>query len=43
MASLRVALWNPNSVSRDKLEVAQFINDNEIDVMLLAETQLTNK
>jgi len=43
MAYLRVALWNANGVSRHKLEIAQFINVKEIDVMLLAETHLTNK
>jgi len=43
MAPLRNALWNANGVSRHKLELAQFMNDNEIDVMLLAETHLTNK
>jgi len=43
MAHLRIALWNANGVSRHKLELSQFMNDNEIDVMLLAETHLTNK
>jgi len=43
MAPLRNALWNANGVSWHKLELAQFMNDNEIDVMLLAETHLTNK
>jgi len=40
MTSLRVSLWNANGVSRYKLEIAQFINDNEMDVMLLPETTL---
>jgi len=43
MASLRVALWNANGVSRNQLEIAQFINDNKIDDMLFAETHFTNK
>jgi len=42
MAPLRSALWNDNGVSRHKLELAQLMNDNEMDVMLLAETHLTN-
>jgi len=39
MAPLRISLWNVNGVSRHKLELAQFMNDNEIDVMLLAPDQ----
>jgi len=33
MAPLRIALWNANGVSRHKLDLAQFMDDNEIDVM----------
>lgn len=43
MASLRISLWNANGVSRHKLELSQFLHDKQIDVMLIAETHLTNK
>jgi len=43
MAPLRISMWNANGVSQRKLELAQFLLDNHIDVMLLSETHLTNK
>lgn len=43
MTSLRITLWNANGVSRHKLELTQFLNNNHIDVMLISETHLTNK
>lgn len=43
MASLRISTWNANGVSQHKLELAQFLLDNHIDIMLLSETHLTNK
>lgn len=43
MAPLRITLWNVNGVSRHKLEMAQFLQDKHIDVMLLSKTHLTNK
>jgi len=43
MAPLRITLWNENDVSRHKLEMAQFLQNKHIDVMLLSETHLTNK
>jgi len=36
-------MWNANGVSRHNLEVTQFLNDNNIDIILLVETHLTNK
>jgi len=36
-------MWNAKGVSRNNLEVTQFLNDNHIDIMLLVETHLTNK
>lgn len=43
MASLRISTWNANGVSQHKLELAQFLLEKHIDVMLLSETHLTNK
>jgi len=43
MTSLRISTWNANCVSQHKLELAQFLLDNLIDVMLLSEMHLTNK
>uniref|UniRef100_A0A034VFD2 Putative RNA-directed DNA polymerase from transposon X-element n=1 Tax=Bactrocera dorsalis TaxID=27457 RepID=A0A034VFD2_BACDO len=43
MSSLKIVLWNANGIPRHKLELAKFLNDKEIDIMLLAETHLTNK
>lgn len=42
MASLKIATWNANGVSQHRLEL-QFLNNKNIDVMLLSETHLTNK
>jgi len=36
-------MWKVNGVSRHKLEITQFLNDNHIDIMLLVDTHLTNK
>lgn len=43
MASVRITQWNANGVSRRKHELTYFLQDKNIDVMLLAETHLTNK
>ena len=43
MATLRIATWNANGVSQRKLELAQFLHEKHIDVMLLSETHLTSK
>jgi len=43
MSFLRISTWNANGVSQHKLELAQFLPDNQIDVMMLLETHLTNK
>jgi len=34
---------NANGVSRHKLEVTHFLNENHVDIMLLVETHLTSK
>lgn len=36
-------MWNANGVSRHKNELAQFLFEKNIDVMLLSETHLTDK
>jgi len=43
MTPLTIATWNANGVSQNKLELAQFLADRNIDVMLLSETHLTEK
>jgi len=42
MTFLRISTWNANGVSQHKLELAQFLLDNHIDVMLLSETLRTS-
>lgn len=36
-------MWNANGISRHKPEIAQFLNSNHIDAMLLVETHLTGR
>jgi len=43
MSSLRICLWNANGVSRHKLDLARFLKDKEVDIMLLSEIHLTSK
>lgn len=43
MAYLRICLWNANGISKRKNELKTFLDDNNIDIMLLSETHLTNK
>lgn len=43
MSPLQISMWNANGVSRHKNELAQFLFEKNIDVMLLSETHLTDK
>lgn len=40
---LKICYWNANGVDRRKLEIQQFVDQNEIDVLLVNETHLTDK
>lgn len=43
MSQLKIAVWNANGLSQHKLEVQAFLNEQNIDVMLVSETHFTNK
>jgi len=43
MTSIRIFTWNSNGVSQHKLQLAQFLLDNHIDVVLLSKTHLKHK
>jgi len=41
--SLRVATWNANGLSQNKLELENFLCQEKIDVMLVSETHFTSE
>ncbi|XP_017473031.1 PREDICTED: RNA-directed DNA polymerase from mobile element jockey-like [Rhagoletis zephyria] len=43
MTLLKIAHLNANGIPHHKLELSKFLKDKEIDIMLLAETHLTNR
>ena len=43
MSVLNICFWNANGVNQHKLELARFLTEYAIDVMLLSETHLTDK
>ena len=43
MNVIKVCSWNSNGVSQHRLEIINFLAQNNIDVLLLCETHLTNK
>ena len=43
MSFLKICFWNANGLNQHKAEVSHFINENNIDVLLISETHLTNK
>jgi len=43
MSVIKICSWNANGVCQHKLEVINFLKQNNVDVMLLSETHLTNK
>lgn len=42
MNSLKLCYWNANGLSQHKLELREFLQNNQIDVMLISETHLTH-
>lgn len=40
---LKIVLWNANGLSRRKAELEHFLNDESIDIALIAETHFTNR
>ena len=43
MNSLRICYWNANGLSQHKYEVQQFLQMQDIDVLLISETHFTHK
>ena len=43
MIAFKIAIWNANGLNRHNLEVTQFLNDHNIDIMLISETHFTHK
>lgn len=43
MSVLKICFWNANGVNQHKSEIFNFLSNNNIDVLLLSETHLTNK
>jgi exonuclease III len=41
--SLRIAAWNSNGLSNHKYELEMFLNNNKIDILLVAETHFTDR
>jgi Exonuclease III len=37
---LRLAYWNANSIRNNKMELVQFLSDQDIDICLVNETHL---
>jgi len=40
---LKIAIWNANGLSRHLLELKTFLNEKQIEVMLIYETHSTEK
>ena len=40
---MRIALWNANGLAQHKFELELFLNQQQIDVMLISETHFTDK
>jgi len=38
-----MTMWSSNGVSRHKLKITHFLNENQNDIMLLVETHLASK
>jgi exonuclease III len=43
MATLRIAVWNANGLSRRTKEINIFLTTNNIDVLLVSETHVTDR
>ena len=43
MTELKICLWNANGLSQHKLEVEKFLNEENIDIMLISETHFSDK
>ena len=43
MSYLRVCFWNANGLNQHKSEISYFMKQQDIDVMLVSETHLTNR
>jgi exonuclease III len=41
--SFRIAEWNANGLANHKLELTQFLYDNNVDVLLASETHFTDR
>jgi exonuclease III len=41
--SLCIAEWNANGLANHKLELIQFLHDNNIDILLASETHFTDR
>lgn len=41
--TLKICYWNANGIAQRKLEIQQFMDQNQIDVLLVNETHLTDK
>ena len=43
MSVIKICSWNSNGVCQHRLEIMHFLAQNNVDVLLLSETHLTNK
>ena len=43
MSFLKICFWNANGINQRKNEIVHFLQKEDIDVMLISETHLTNK
>ena len=43
MSFLKICFWNANGINQRKNEVSHFLQEQDIDVLLVSETHLTNK
>lgn len=43
MSALKICMWNANGVHKHQSEIGNYLSAEDIDIMLLSETHLTNK
>ena len=43
MIFLKICFWNANGINQHKSEITYFLRKEDIDIMLISETHLTNK
>ena len=43
MSLLKICFWNANGINQHKSEISHFLLKEDIDVLLISETYLTNK